>query len=239
MSKITTGFMLNGGETSFLDSLRSSTLRHFPERTLKHKHPILGKMLISFAESLKIEPVQDIVWFLGLNNSIWYELTQENNKTAKTKNAKSLQGKALRTQRGPDLPVDLSLALLCRFYDSHPSYIKHIDITRPDLKLLSELLDQATGVKNSIGPLLGRNSSAAYRWKKDNRSATPTVLRLAAALLHFIAEDEYYSLGAVNLSLDELSRQLLTLKARDKIKEWEKLVDYTNLHDRISGHPTQ
>ncbi|MET4693625.1 hypothetical protein [Endozoicomonas lisbonensis] len=225
MSKITVGFMLNGSERNFLDSLKSEKLKHFPERNLKHNEPVLGKMLTHFVESLEIESVQDIVWFLGLNSSIWYELTQEGNKTAKAKSTKSSQGKRLRTQRGPDLPVDLSLALLCKFYDSHPTYIRHIDLTKPDLNLLSELLDHATGVKNSIGPLLGRNSSAAYRWRKDNRSATPTVLRLAAALLHFITEDEYYSLSEVDLYIDELSQHLLTLRARDKIKEWETLVD--------------
>ena len=235
MSKVTTAFMLNGSDKNFLDALRADTLKHFPERNLKHQQPVLGKMLTGFAESLEIEPVQDIVWFLGLNNAIWYELTQENNKTAKAKSAKSSQGKTLRTQRGPNLPVDLSLALLCQFYDAHPSYIKHIDITRPDLNLLSELFDQATGVKNSIGPLLGRNSSAAYRWKKDNRSATPTVLRLASALLHFIAEDEYYSLSEVDLSIDELSQRLLTLKAIDKMKEWEKLVDCVRTSQELSS----
>ena len=202
------------------------TAAHSPLRLDNNSNPILstyapvmGKDLMLLSARFGLSNLVDNAWFFGISTAIWYEYTKPDNKVSAQKRAQAQAGKPPKTPRGPDLPVDLTLALLCRFYDSFPDNTCSINIRRPNLKLLGKLFDESLQKTYTIGEMLGRNKTASYRWM-EGKAAIPTVNRLASALTAWLTKDN----SEYNSSISQIDETCLPFQIIEKVRCWESLV---------------
>lgn len=183
---------------------------------LDRSRPVMGKDLNPLAESLGLDNIIDKTWLYGINLNIWYEYTKPDNKIA----ARKKKHKAIRTERAPDKPVDLTTALFCRFLDAYPDSLAAVKLKTPDIVLLSKAFDTGLGKNYRLAELMGRNKSALYRWTHDKNTMSQIICRLASVLLHWLNVNE--SIIPDTPPATPYEKRLLS-NLSEKVKIWEAL----------------
>ncbi len=101
------------------------------------------------------------------------------------------------SEAGPTKPLKGTLALLVRFYDAYNDYIDEIRMRSPSIHDFQEAFPSLQA--KEIGELLGRDTTAAYRWLEFQAEPHPSAKRLIDALMKWIENEPTNDFGVNNI----------------------------------------
>ncbi len=154
--------------------------------------PVLGVDL-KIIQGLLGLSVDDARWLFGVSLPGWYAYTRRQNNVNKHAGKREQlfdddTNAGENVTKGPDEPVNESLALLIRFFDVMEKYVYEVGMPRATVHDLSKCMKGVC--LRELSELLGRDQSASHRWFKEDARPHPTVARLIDCLVRWLSDKD-------------------------------------------------